>query len=279
MSHFSSFEREAVGNTDTHLSGEIVSEHCWHSLSMFELYPSLIVPIVSVIGAIFAVVLLFDEHTVRSIAIISAIFVLAPIWMAYLYYRSRSELTKIVLRTDGVEWEGGPTTGNGSRPWADVKEVIRVEVSGATHIPRTTTITFHDSVTLTLDKRLLKYKKLCDTVQELSTPFILAAKLEEVRATGATFGNVVVFPQGLEFLVFPGGEVRPSRVWEWESLGDWRIVNGYFRITERKGGSLLWTEVNFEIPNFLVFCIMLEMLWKKSLPPKQFPGLLGGPLD
>jgi hypothetical protein len=85
---------------------------------MFEIYPSVLIPTIAVVGAVIAItgLTIAGEHTAKSAAIICAILLMSVVWFIYLYRRSREGLHNVVLRTDGLEWEGRPATARGCGP-------------------------------------------------------------------------------------------------------------------------------------------------------------------
>jgi hypothetical protein len=145
-----------------------------------------------------------------------------------------------------------------------VKEVVRCDVRGDPSVlEHWTNVTFVDGTEVKFDLRLLRYMKLSDSVLELTTPHVLAAKTAELTNGGARFGSVVILPDGLEF----GGNYR-----KWEQLNDWRIVNGSFCLGDEKSGQFLWDVGHWDVPNFPAFCALLAAVWKPPLPPKRLGG-------
>lgn len=257
---------KVVSRPNDQLCGEVLSEHRWHFLGLFEHYSTgAIASTASYMVGCVAALALYDKYSDANLVILVVLLLFPTVTFAYLTVRTRLDATNVEVREDGIEWTDG--TGHHAEKWENVCEVQNHEVYGVGEDDVSLTIVFEDEVRMKASLMLLGYKRLRQTVLQTVTSHLLAMKLKELEDGGAVFGPIRVFGNGLEY----GGDYKSydADFIEWEELNQWRIVNGHFTVQSRRGRIVIQIP-HTEIPNWYPFLLLVEHIWQKPLPPTRW---------
>lgn len=200
-----------------------------------------------------------DLFAVGVIALVGSFGPLIPLVLAAL-----KTIDAVELDHQAIGWKDA--AGDHRLTWQEIKEVYRRELVRNGFRTAELKVVPIAGDPVTFNRSLSNYEQLADTAQSHHAAVWLSTRQAEVEQGGATFGPIVVRPDG----VIVEGEVIL-----WDALEQYALLRGYLCfVTPRHRGKAMKMVAVKDVPDYLLLMHLMEHYGKPATDSHQFAQTL-----